>query len=108
MVHRLAVVGVLNAAVAAAYYLRIVAVMYFRTPLATLRPSDGRGAWWAAVACAIFVLGIGLYSRPLVRETNDAAENQFVSFRQTVDQVSSLGDALSSRPIVDMANSLAP
>ena len=32
-----AVIGVLNAAVAAAYYLRLVAVMYFRTPLATPR-----------------------------------------------------------------------
>ena len=38
-----AVVGVLNAAVAAAYYLRIVAVMYFRTPLATPRAEGARG-----------------------------------------------------------------
>ena len=47
-----AIVGVFNAAVAAAYYLRIVAVMYFRTPLATPRAEGGAGAWWAAVACA--------------------------------------------------------
>ncbi len=72
----LAVIGVLNAAVAAAYYLRIVAVMYFRTPPATIRPSGGRGAWWTAVVCAIFVVGIGLYCRPLLRAANDAVGDQ--------------------------------
>ena len=54
-----AIVGVLNAAVAAAYYLRIVAVMYFRTPLATPRAQGGAGAWWAAVACALLVSASG-------------------------------------------------
>ncbi len=39
-----AIFGAVNAAVAAAYYLRIVAVMYFRAPLATLRAEGGAGA----------------------------------------------------------------
>ena len=68
----LAVIGVLNAAVAAAYYLRIVAVMYFRAPLATPRAEGGRGAWLAAVACALLVIGIGFYPGPLMRESNEA------------------------------------
>jgi NADH-quinone oxidoreductase subunit N len=55
----LAIVGALNAAVAAAYYLRIVAVMYFRTPLATPQAQGGRGAWWAAIVCALVVVVIG-------------------------------------------------
>lgn len=55
----LAIVGVLNAAVAAAYYLRIVAVMYFRAPLATPRAQGGMGAWWAAVLCGLLVVTIG-------------------------------------------------
>ncbi len=59
-----AVIGVLNAAVAAAYYLRIVAVMYFRTPLATPRAEGGAGSWWAAVACALLVIGVGVYPGP--------------------------------------------
>ncbi len=59
------IVGVLNAAVAAAYYLRIVAVMYFRTPLATPRAQGGAGAWWAAVACALLLVGVGVYPGPL-------------------------------------------
>ena len=38
----LAIIGVLNAAVAAVYYLRIVAMMYFRSPLATPKPQGVR------------------------------------------------------------------
>ena len=71
-VHRwligLAVVGVLNAAIAAAYYLRVVGVMYFRTPLGTPRAEGGRGAWWAAALCAVLVVLLGFYSRPLMQE----------------------------------------
>jgi NADH-quinone oxidoreductase subunit N len=67
-----AIIGVLNAAVAAAYYLRIVAVMYFRTPLATPRAQGGAGAWWAAVTCALLVVGIGLYPGPLIHEADRA------------------------------------
>lgn len=57
----LAVIGVLNAAVAAAYYLRIIGVMFFRLPLAApaLRQGLG-GAGWAALVCGVLVLGIGL------------------------------------------------
>jgi NADH-quinone oxidoreductase subunit N len=56
-----AVLGVLNAAAAAAYYLRVVAVMYFRTPLVTPRAEGGRGAWAAAVSCAVIVVVVGVY-----------------------------------------------
>ena len=69
----LAVVAVVNAAVAAAYYLRIVALMYFRTPLATPRAEGGAGAWWTAVTCVILVLVIGVYPGPLMHEANRAS-----------------------------------
>jgi NADH-quinone oxidoreductase subunit N len=62
----LAVIGVLNAAVAAFYYLRIVAAMYFRDPLATPRAEGGRGAWAAALLCTLFVLAVGVYPGPLL------------------------------------------
>jgi NADH-quinone oxidoreductase subunit N len=71
-----AVLGVLNAAVAAAYYLRIIAVMYFRTPLATPRAQGGAGPWWAAVVCALVLLGVGVYPGMLIRETNHVANFQ--------------------------------
>ena len=59
----LAVLGVLNSAVAAAYYLRIVGLMFFRMPRATppVRPGTG-GTVGTAVVCALLtVVLIGLY-----------------------------------------------
>jgi NADH-quinone oxidoreductase subunit N len=68
----LAIVGVLNAAVSAAYYLRIVAVMYFRSPLGTPPAEGGRGTWLAAFVCCLLVLGMGLFPGLLLREANRA------------------------------------
>ncbi|MBN2024768.1 MAG: NADH-quinone oxidoreductase subunit N [Pirellulales bacterium] len=68
----LAVLSVLNAAVAAAYYLRIVAVLYFRIPLATPRRTRRGGAWSAAAACAMLVVLVGLWSGPLLGECRRA------------------------------------
>ena len=59
----LAVIGVLNAAVAAYYYLRIVSLMYFREPLAAPRAEGGPGACLAALLCSLAVLVVGLLSR---------------------------------------------
>lgn len=69
-----AIVGVLNSAVAAAYYLRIIAVMYFRTPLATPRCEGRKAAWWGAVVCAVLVLGLGLYPGMLIEQTDQLRE----------------------------------
>ncbi len=63
-----AIIGVLNAAVAAAYYLRIVAVMYFRTPLATPAAQGGLGAWTAAAASRI----AGRWHRGLPRPADES------------------------------------
>jgi NADH-quinone oxidoreductase subunit N len=57
----LAVVGALNAAVAAAYYLRIVAVMYFQSATAPAAAAGGALARVAAVICALLVVGVGAW-----------------------------------------------
>jgi NADH-quinone oxidoreductase subunit N len=88
----LAVVGVLNAAVAAAYYLRIVAVMYFRSPLATPRSQRGAGPWCAAVACALLVIGIGVYPGPLMREAGSGIRDQRSEVRNQGEAVNSSSD----------------
>jgi NADH-quinone oxidoreductase subunit N len=75
----LAVAGALNAAIAAAYYLRIIVVMYFRDSPAALRPAGGRGAWCAAVVCVLLVLGIGFYHRPLMRASETAAASTTIA-----------------------------
>jgi NADH-quinone oxidoreductase subunit N len=69
----LAVVGVLNSVVAAAYYLRVVAVMYFRAPLAAPKAEGGPGPWAATCACVALVLALGLYSTPLLQAALQAA-----------------------------------
>jgi NADH-quinone oxidoreductase subunit N len=56
----LALIGVLNAAIGAWYYLRIVAVMYLRNPL---RPVESRRSWatlTAIVACAVLTIALGV------------------------------------------------
>jgi NADH-quinone oxidoreductase subunit N len=56
----LALIGALNAAVGAWYYLRIVAVMYLRNPL---RPPEGRRGWAALTAigvCAALTIALGV------------------------------------------------
>jgi NADH-quinone oxidoreductase subunit N len=81
----LAVVGVLNAAISAAYYLRIVAVMYFRASQGKMRSEGGIGSFCAAMVCCMLVLGFGLYPRPLLNAANDARP-------QIVEQVSNLSN----------------
>jgi NADH-quinone oxidoreductase subunit N len=57
----LAVVGVLNSAVAAYYYLRVIVYMYMREPegeAATLAPSFAGGVALAVAAVGIVVLGV--------------------------------------------------
>jgi NADH-quinone oxidoreductase subunit N len=71
----LAVIGVLNAAVAAYYYLKIVGVMYFREPLVVPRSEGGAGACLAALACSAAVLVLGFYPPPLMRECLKAGGN---------------------------------
>jgi NADH-quinone oxidoreductase subunit N len=57
----LAVAGAVNAAIAAAYYLRIVAVMFFQEPNEPVAAAGGRTARFAAVLCAGLVLAIGAW-----------------------------------------------
>ncbi|HXG12780.1 MAG TPA: proton-conducting transporter membrane subunit, partial [Gemmataceae bacterium] len=63
----LALIGVINAAAAAWYYLRIVGVMYLR---GALRPLENRRALPGLVAlgaCALVTLTFGVYPWPLLR-----------------------------------------
>src|SRR5262245_2979807 len=63
----LAVVGAVNAAIAAAYYLRIVATMYFTSPVEIpVRAEGGKGALTAAALCAGLVVIGGMFPAQLV------------------------------------------
>ena len=82
----LAIVGVLNAAISAGYYLRIVGVMYFRPSSTSLGPKadghidGGRGMCVIYVILGIYMLA--LYPRPLIAVLyNDAQPTAFQSHR---------------------------
>jgi NADH-quinone oxidoreductase subunit N len=61
----LAVAGAVNAAIAAAYYLRIVAVMFFQEPNQPVAASGGRTARFATVLCAGLVVAMGAWPASL-------------------------------------------
>lgn len=91
----LAVVGAVNAAISAAYYLRVVGVMYFRPATVRLAARGGSGAGWATAACAVLVVGIGFFPGPLVERSNrasQAARNTLISPAQAP------ADRADSRP----------
>ena len=70
----LAIVGALNAAISAAYYLRVVGVMYFRPPESSVaQHGGGIGAAWATAACAVLVIGIGCLPGRLIDEATRAS-----------------------------------
>jgi NADH-quinone oxidoreductase subunit N len=71
----LAVIGVLNSAIGAYYYLKIVVGMYLRTP--TGEAVQPRFTWpktLAVTTCAGLSLVFGLYPRPIISATHSAAE----------------------------------
>jgi NADH-quinone oxidoreductase subunit N len=70
----LAVIGVLNAAVGAYYYLRIVVTMYLRPGDGTIEASAGWPTWAAVVACAGLSLVLGLFPQSINGPSRAAAE----------------------------------
>ena len=74
----LAVVGVLNAAVAAAYYLRVVGTLWFRTPMIDDVPRSEPVPRQVAVLCAILLLAIGVYPQALISGFRGAAVTSIV------------------------------
>jgi NADH-quinone oxidoreductase subunit N len=61
----LTVIAALNAAIGAVYYLRVLGVMYLRTPLRPAERASGVGPLAGAIVCAVATLVIGVYPKPL-------------------------------------------
>ena len=60
-----AAVCIINSAVASVYYLKVVAVIFFRTPLGTPQiESESDGPFLAAVCSALVIVAVGLYPGP--------------------------------------------
>ena len=72
----LAVCGALNAAIGAAYYLRIVGVMYFQSGSSHApQPTQPGGALAATLACAILVIAAGVWPSSVMRGAHSAEES---------------------------------
>jgi NADH-quinone oxidoreductase subunit N len=98
----LAMVGVLNAAIAAAYYLRVVAVMYFQPPVAAPAAEGGRLARLGTLGCALLVLVLGAWPGGLMQLAMQAeqglAKSQPVSAQQQTPGAAVLADRGAARP----------
>ena len=56
----LAVVGVVNAAIGAVYYLRLISAMFLNDPLASARPGGGRSGLAAVCCSAVLLVAFGI------------------------------------------------
>src|SRR5262249_4656751 len=68
----LALIGAINAAIGAWYYLRIAAVMYLREPARRLGAVRSGPLLAAVLVCAAVTLLFGVYPEPLARKTREA------------------------------------
>jgi NADH-quinone oxidoreductase subunit N len=71
----LAVVLVLNAAIAAAYYLRVIAAMYFKTTKRGVQADGGLAAGVAMLACLALVAMVTIQPRGLFAAASRAGES---------------------------------
>jgi NADH-quinone oxidoreductase subunit N len=69
----MAVAAAVNAAVAAYYYLRVVGVMYLRTPLRPLAGTRALPTLLVSVVLALGTLFFGVYPQPLMKAAQNAA-----------------------------------
>jgi NADH-quinone oxidoreductase subunit N len=71
----LAVIAVLNAAVAAFYYLRVVVYMYMRDPTTEVAPQrHGRLLWTGLAAATVLVVILGLFPTTILDVVSQAAQ----------------------------------
>jgi NADH-quinone oxidoreductase subunit N len=81
----MAVVAAVNAAIGAYYYLRVVGVMYLRTPLRPLASSRAVPTLLASVVLAVATLFFGLYPQPIAKAARKAAPVPQVPAKTTAE-----------------------
>jgi NADH-quinone oxidoreductase subunit N len=90
----LAIIGVVNAAIAAAYYLRVIKVLYFDesvVPLPAVPRHDRIAPAIALTACAMLVVAAGVLPQPPMR----AAEEAGVAASQPIRQQDAAPDPIT-------------
>ncbi len=92
----LSVAAMVNAAISAGYYLRVVAAMYFRESVAVAPARGGSGAWVAMIFCALAVLVTGAFPGPWVAAAQRASHAAQVSIVHGAD-IGQMADLLWQR-----------
>ena len=108
MFRLLAVIGVVNAAIGAYYYLRIVVVMYLRSPQG--EPLSPRAGWPTVLAvgtCASLSLLLGLFPDPINRASREAAVHAMVRPEPVLGPEGGPGRVLAEGATVDGSKVLA-
>jgi NADH-quinone oxidoreductase subunit N len=94
----LSVVAVVNAAISAGYYLRLVAAMFFRESISINPARGGFGASLAMILCAAGVLVTGAFPVPWLNAAQRAANAARVSFIHRVDATQTAEHTSSTQP----------
>lgn len=95
----LAVLGVLNAAVGAFYYLRIIVLMYFGEEKQPLVMAGGWPVTAAVGVCAALSFLVFLFPKPISRACRDAALAAVAHPAPTVEAAVALDDSIAAPPM---------
>lgn len=90
--------GAINAAIGAAYYLRVIATMFFRTAIA---PPAAEGGWSSAsvmLTCTILLVALGLWPGPMLDLARDAERAFQTPIVELVDRAATTQTALATPP----------
>jgi NADH-quinone oxidoreductase subunit N len=77
----MAVIAAINAAIGAYYYLRVIGVLYLRTPLRPLVGSRAAPTLIASIVLAATTLVFGIYPQPLAKAARKAAPTPLIPFQ---------------------------
>jgi len=93
----LAIVAALNAAIGAAYYLRVIGVMYFQAPGTPAPAAGGKLALVGGVLCALLVISSGMFPAQIVG-LSLRAEQKLVEQAPAAHKVNIESSPLASAP----------
>ena len=82
----LTIVGALNAAIAAGYYLRVVGAMFFQAKQGDLPAQGGAGPLATMMTCALLTIGVGLAPRAAMQSAAIAGQDNQVRSTGRVSQ----------------------
>ena len=108
MYFSLAVIGVINSAIGAYYYLKIVVAMYYRDQVGT--PLNPRLTWPTATAigaCSTLSVLLGLWAQPIYSASRASAESLVLHPEPVAVLVSSEDDRRSAEAILQRADNAA-